>query len=140
MSSETYFTATAAAKQLGVSNPTFQKYLKAGKFPNAKQTPKGKRLDWQIPLSDLQASGLLDRVTAAPNQPSEALTAPQNELGELRLRLAHTEELLRRADAELEAYRRRELTHLLAIETRETQQRRRFSWFTRNPQDTPPSP
>lgn len=138
MSSETYFNASQAKDLLGVSMPTLQKWLKAKEFPNATQRPKGKVLVWEIPLSDLQNSGKLDRVSSASKEPSQTeltefrATALETRVAELETELRLTRELLGRADTELESYRQRERQLFLAIETRDSQDRRRFSWFRRN--------
>jgi predicted site-specific integrase-resolvase len=139
MSSETYLNASEAKDLLGVSMPTFQKWLKSGKFPNATQRPKGKVMVWEIPLSDLQNSGKLDRVTGSSKEPSKAElsdlmnNALRLDLDRLETELRLTKELLARADAELESYRQRERQFFAVLETRETQERRRFNWFRRNP-------
>jgi hypothetical protein len=138
MSSETYFNASEAAERTGKSLPTIRHYLQAGKFPNATQRPKGKVKVWQIPLTDLVASGLLDKVSA-PKQPSaQEVTSTHSEallrdLDRLELELSHARELLARTEQELETYRQRERQLFAALETRETQERRRFAWFRRNP-------
>jgi len=138
MTSETYFNASQAAKETGKSLPTIRHYLASGKFPNARQRAKGKVQVWEIPLTDLVQAKLLDKVSGAkPVSPqemaenrSEALSV---ELERLETELRLTRELLARADQELENYRTRERQLFMALETRETQERRRFSWFRRNP-------
>lgn len=138
MSSETYFNASEAKDKLGVSMPTLQKWLKAGKFPNATQRPKGKVMVWQIPLTDLIASGELDKVSSS-KKPSESelsefrTSALEVEIDRLETELRHTKELLARTERELEDYRARERYLFAGIETKETQERRRFNWFRRNP-------
>jgi hypothetical protein len=138
MSSETYFNASEAAERTGKSVVTIRAYLSNGKFPNATQRPKGKVKVWQIPLTDLVASGLLDKVSA-PKQPSaQEVTSTHSEallrdLDRLELELSHARELLARTEQELETYRQRERQLFAALETRETQERRRFAWFRRNP-------
>jgi phage terminase Nu1 subunit (DNA packaging protein) len=134
MSSETYLNASEAKDLLGVSMPTFQKWLKAKEFPNAKQRPKGKVLVWEIPLSDLQNSGKLDRVTSNSKEPSKAeLSETMNnalrlDLDRLETELRLTKELLARADQELESYRQRERYLFATLETRATQEARRSLW------------
>jgi hypothetical protein len=138
MTSETYFNASEAKDKLGVSMPTLQKWLKAGRFPNATQRPKGKVMVWQIPLTDLIASGELDKVSVS-KEPSKAElsdfmnNALRLDLDRLETELRHTRELLARAERELEDYRARERYLFAGIETKETQERRRFNWFRRNP-------
>ncbi len=73
MSSETYFNASQAAKHSGVNVVTIRDYLAKGKLPNAKQVPKGKVKVWQIPLTDLAAAGLLDKVSSASESPSKEI-------------------------------------------------------------------
>ena len=139
MSSETYLNASQASQRTGVSLPTMRKWLAAERFPNATQTAKGKVKVWQIPLTDLVAEGLLDKVsspskTATDSEKSETrVTALETRIDELEAELRHSQELLARADQELESYRARERQLFLAIETRDTQERRRFSLFRRSP-------
>ena len=139
MSSETYLNASQASQRTGVSLPTMRKWLAAARFPNATQTAKGKVKVWQIPLTDLVAEGLLDKVsspskTATDSEKSETRsTALEIDNDRLESELRHTRELLARADQELESYRARERQLFLAIETRDTQERRRFSLFRRSP-------
>jgi len=139
MTSDTYLNASEAAKQTGKSLVTIRHYLNSGKFPNATQTAKGKVQVWRIPLTDLVSAGLMDKVSNSPKQPTpEAMaetraTALEVNIDRLESELRHTRELLARADQELESYRQRERQLFLALETRETQQQRRFSWFRRNP-------
>jgi len=139
MSSETYLNASQASQRTGVSLPTMRKWLAAERFPNATQTAKGKVKVWQIPLTDLVAEGLLDKVsspskTATDSEKSETRsTALEIDNDRLESELRHTRELLARADQELESYRARERQLFLAIETRDTQERRRFSLFRRSP-------
>jgi hypothetical protein len=138
MSSETYFNASEAAEQTGKSVVTIRHYLASNKFPNATQRPKGKVKVWQIPLTDLQAAGLLDKVSSS-KKPSERelnelrTSGLERDYDRLETELRHTKELLARAERELEDYRLRERQLFLALETKEAQERRRFSWFRRNP-------
>ena len=139
MSSETYLNASQASQRTGVSLPTMRKWLAAERFPNATQTAKGKVKVWQIPLTDLVAEGLLDKVsspskTAPDSEKSEIrATALKTRIDTLEMELRLTKELLVRADRELEEYRTRERFNQNSIETRDTQERRRFSLFRRSP-------
>ena len=137
MSSERYLNASEAAELTGKSLPTIRHYLTSGKLPNATQRPKGKVKVWVIPLTDLQAAGLLDKVSGS-KQPSEAeksefrTQALEHQLDLLQTELRLTRELLAERATELERYRQREQQFFLTLETRESQERRRFSWFRRN--------
>jgi len=139
MSSETYLNASQASQRTSVSLPTMRKWLAAERFPNATQTAKGKVKVWQIPLTDLVAEGLLDKVsspskTAPDSEKSETrATALKTRIDTLEMELRLTKELLVRADRELEEYRTRERFNQNSIETRDTQERRRFSLFRRSP-------
>jgi hypothetical protein len=53
------FTRSEASRITGRSLTTIDNYLKAGKLPKARRTQEGKRLRWEIPLSDLISSRLL---------------------------------------------------------------------------------
>lgn len=149
MSSETYFNATEAARHTGKSVVTIRHYLAAGKFPKATQTAKGKVQVWRIPLTDLVSAGLMDKVSTGSKQPSEAElkenkeTALISELERLESELRHTKELLAVRLSELESYRQRERQLFAALETRQTQERRRIRWFRRSaerPPETPQTP
>ena len=134
MTSETYLNASQAAEHTGKSVVTIRHYLATKRLPNAKQVPKGKVKVWSIPLTDLVASGLLDRVSA-PSEPELAqgrTSALETRIDQLESELRHYKELLARADTELEAYRARERQLFMSIETRGTQERRRFSLFRRD--------
>lgn len=139
MTSDTYLNASEAAKQTGKSLVTIRHYATSGKFPNATQTAKGKVQVWRIPLTDLVSAGLMDKISKSRKQPSETEqkelkeTALNGEIDRLESELRHTRELLARADQELESYRQRERQLFLALETKQTQDQRRFSWFRRNP-------
>jgi vacuolar-type H+-ATPase subunit I/STV1 len=139
MSSDTYFNASEAAKQTGKSVVTIRHYLASGKFPNATQTAKGKVQVWRIPLTDLVSAGLLDKVSnpaqALSSQEQRELkeTALVSELDRLETELRHTRELLAIRLTELESYRQREAQLFSALETKQTQEQRRFRWFRRNP-------
>jgi uncharacterized protein YlxW (UPF0749 family) len=132
MSSDKMFTRSEAVRATGKSAPTIDNYLKAGKLPNAVSIPNGRSKTWQIPLTDLVAAGLLDRVE------SEIASAPDIERDETQLlkeRLAALEakseqlenrvqDLIKRAEFAERAYQNQ-------IETRQTQDNRR-SWWNRN--------
>lgn len=107
MSSETYFTLVQAAAACKLSPPTLRKYLEQGRLPNAKQTPKGKVLVWSIPLSDLLAAGLIDRVSSSPQKALEGFTDPQHELKLLELTLENKrlEQQLETANAQISELR-----------------------------------
>jgi DNA-binding transcriptional MerR regulator len=139
MTSETYLNASQAAERTGKSVVTIRHYLATKQLPNASQVAKGKVKVWRIPLTDLIASGLLvDRVsidTKAPSQPELAqgrTDALETQIDQLETALRHSQELLARTEQELESYRQRERQLFMAIETRDTQDRRRFSWFRRS--------
>jgi vacuolar-type H+-ATPase subunit I/STV1 len=139
MSSETYLNASQASQRTGVSLPTMRKWLAAERFPNATQTAKGKVKVWQIPLTDLVSEGLLDKVsspskTATDSEKSETrATALESRIDQLETELKHTEEILAERTQSLEEYRTRERFNQNSIETRDTQERRRFSLFRRSP-------
>lgn len=139
MSSETYLNASQASQRTGVSLPTMRKWLAAERFPNATQTAKGKVKVWQIPLTDLVSEGLLDKVsspskTATDSEKSETrVTALETRIDELEAELRHSQELRALIEQTLEDYRTRERFNQNSIETRDTQERRRFSLFRRSP-------
>jgi len=139
MSSETYLNASQASQRTGVSLPTMRKWLAAERFPNATQTAKGKVKVWQIPLTDLVAEGLLDKVsspskTATDSEKSETrVTALETRIDELEAELRHSQELRALIEQTLEDHRTRERFNQNSIETRDTQERRRFSLFRRSP-------
>jgi hypothetical protein len=137
--SERYLNRAEAAKAIGKSEPTLDGYLKAGKFPNAKKTQRGKRLTWQIPLTDLVAAGFMDSVTPKPETatasalPLEVMSVQEQlsalqELATLRAENAQLRDRL--ADAERA---RQDLISAYAprIETAERQAQRRRFWFGR---------
>jgi hypothetical protein len=131
MSSETYFNASQAAKHSGVNVVTIRDYLAKGKLPNAKQVPKGKVKVWQIPLTDLAAAGLLDKVSSASESQAKEIrsSALESRISELETELRMTQELLAEVKADRDYLRTRVPAQL---ETRATQEQRRFSWFKRN--------
>lgn len=120
-----------AAKAAGKSIPTIRAYLAEGKLPNAKAVAKGKSKSWQIPLTDLVAAGLLDKVETAP-----ASASPTNtELERLRLEVAQLRERLEGKDREISRLEQARADLIAAyaprIETAERQAQRRWSWFSR---------
>lgn len=139
MSSETYLNASQASQRTGVSLPTMRKWLAAERFPNATQTAKGKVKVWQIPLTDLVSEGLLDKVsspskTATDSEKAEIrVTALETRIDQLERDLRHSNELRVRAEQELDRHQALYSQLFLAIETRDTQERRRFSLFRRSP-------
>lgn len=127
MSSDKLFNISEAARATGKSIPTIHNYLKAGKLPNAVSTPNGKSKTWQIPLTDLVAARLLDRVEPETNSPQPA----QNENQLLREKVARLEaenEQLKERVQDSKEFLRALQTQ---IETRATQEARR-SWWSRN--------
>jgi uncharacterized protein YlxW (UPF0749 family) len=128
MSSDKLFNISEAARATGKSIPTIHNYLKAGKLPNAISTPNGKSKTWQIPLTDLVAARLLDRVES---EPEGARKVEQDETQLLREKVA-------RLEAENEQLKERvqdgkEFIRAIQnqLETRATQEARR-SWWGRN--------
>jgi DNA-binding transcriptional MerR regulator len=134
MSSETYFNAQQAAKATGVTKVTIRTYLDRGDLPNAEQVARGKVMVWKIPLSELVAAGLLDKVKAIADEQAIQDSAKNEAIrtAKLEVELRLPNELLARADQELENYRQRERQLLLSIETSQAQGRPSFSWFRRN--------
>lgn len=136
MTTDQVFTISEAARATGKSIPTIHTYLKAGKLPNATSTPKGKSRSWQIPLTDLVASGLLDKVATAPEpEPTQVLL---NDLQATKERLALAELELKLIRESLEGYKDREQSNKALIktftnilETRQTQEARRAWWQLR---------
>lgn len=125
-----YLNINEAARETGLSIPTIRAKLERGLLPNAHQVPNGKRLLWRIPISDL--AFLLDKVSASPTDQAELrVTALEVRIDQLEAELRHTRELLERADTELEGYRARERQLFNALETKQVQERRRFTWFSR---------
>ena len=136
MTTDQVFTISEAARATGKSIPTIHTYLKAGKLPNAISVPKGKSRSWQIPLTDLVASGLLDKVVSQPEpEPTQVIL---DQLQAARERLALLELELRLTKERVEAYKEQEATNKALIktftnilETRQTQEARR-AWFSRS--------
>ena len=128
MSSDKLFNISEAARATGKSIPTIHNYLKAGKLPNAISTPNGKSKTWQIPLTDLVAARLLDRVES---EPEGARKVEQDETQTLREKVARLEaenEQLKERVQDSKEFLRALQTQ---IETRQTQEARR-SWWNRN--------
>ena len=128
MSSDKLFNISEAARATGKSIPTIHNYLKAGKLPNAISTPNGKSKTWQIPLTDLVAARLLDRVES---EPEGARKVEQDETQTLREKVARLEaenEQLKERVQDSKEFLRALQTQ---IETRATQEARR-SWWGRN--------
>lgn len=122
------FNISEAARATGKSIPTIHNYLKAGKLPNAISTPNGKSKTWQIPLTDLVAARLLDKVES---EPSGARNMEQDETQTLREKVARLEaenEQLKERVQDSKEFLRALQTQ---IETRQTQEARR-SWWNRN--------
>lgn len=133
MTTDQLFTRSEAMRITGKSGPTIDSYLKAGKLPNAKSVPKGKSNSWQIPLTDLVAAGLLDKVATAPEP--EPLQVLLDDLQAAKERLALAELELRLIKESLEGYKEREQTSKALIktftnilETRQVQEARRAWW------------
>ncbi len=131
MSSETSFHASQSAKHAGVNVVTIRDYLVKGRLPNARQTTKGKVTVWAIPLTDLVAAGLLDKVSSDSEAQIKEVrsTALQSQISELQARLTLTEQLLAEVRADRDYLRTRVPAQL---ETRDTQEQRRSWWFGRN--------
>ena len=128
MSTDKLFNISEAARATGKSIPTIHNYLKSGKLPNAISQPNGKSKTWQIPLTDLVAARLLDKVE--PETPS-ARNTEQDETQTLRERVARLEaenEQLKERVQDSKEFLRALQTQ---IETRATQEARR-SWWGRN--------
>ena len=140
MSSETFFSINKAAEISNKSIPTIRKYLKLGKFPNATSKPQAKdptRSNWKIPLSDLQAAGILDTVTGTNKKPdnSEQL----QKLKEINARLEAENIQLSNRVEDLQEFLKDSREYLktfqLQLETKQAQETRR-KWWNRN--STPP--
>lgn len=128
MSSDKMFNISEAARATGKSIPTIHNYLKAGKLPNATSQPNGRSKSWQIPLTDLVAARLLDKVES---EPSGARNMEQDETQTLREKVARLEaenEQLKERVQDSKEFLRALQTQ---IETRQTQEARR-SWWNRN--------
>lgn len=140
MSSDKMFTRSEAVRATGKSAPTIDNYLKAGKLPNAISVPNGRSKTWQIPLTDLVAAGLLDKVESEPQsardieqdktqalrEENAALRAKSEQLeSRIQEALSRVQEALKRAEFAERAYQNQ-------IETRQTQESRR-SWWNKKP-------
>lgn len=130
MSSETYFNLSQASEACGVSLPTIRKAYKEGKFPNATEGKQGKRKTVSIPLSDLQASGYLDKVKGSNSQ---SIKTSQSESTDIftsaeRDELITLRERVRQLEEALEGYRQREAQLFRVLETKEQQEKRRKFW------------
>ena len=130
MSSDKLLSISEAARATGKSIPTIRNYLDKGKLPNAKSKPKGSSKAWFIPLTDLVAAGLLDKVST----PSEQALAPVSEVMELREQVAalkaENNQLRERLDDLKQSRADLIAAYAPQIETSEKQARRR-SWFSR---------
>jgi excisionase family DNA binding protein len=135
-----YLNINEAARVTGLSIPTIRAKIERGRLPNAHQVQDGKRQLWRIPFSDLIAAGLIDKVTGSSEYDQLTKTELKefresginSDLFRLEEELKHARELLARADRELEDFRQRERQLFLALETKQAQEKRRFSWFRRN--------
>jgi uncharacterized protein YlxW (UPF0749 family) len=138
MSSDKLFNISEAARATGKSIPTIHNYLKSGKLPNAVSQPNGKSKTWQIPLTDLVAARLLDKVESEPqsarDMEQDETQALREEIAALRAKSEQLEsrvqEALKRAEFAERAYQNQ-------IETRQTQDNRRTfqgRWFLCNRQ------
>jgi hypothetical protein len=130
-----YLNINEAAKVAGVSIPTVRRKLDLGLLPNAHQVQEGKRQLWRIPFSDLIAAGMVDSVSQPPAEVMQSgkIIALEVEIDRLSAELANTKALLARADEQIEDLRQARRDLSLVLETRETQERRRFAWFSRTP-------
>jgi hypothetical protein len=122
-----------AAKACGVAEMTIRKYLgitnppQPSQLPNArKEIVKGKSV-WVIPITDLVAAGLMDKVTGS-NAKAEATTSPateallRQEIDSLKALLAEKDRLIALYDQQLT------LANRLQIETSQVQATRRSFW------------
>lgn len=116
-----------AARLTGLSIPTIRAKLDKGLLPNAKKVKQGKRNSWQIPLNDLLDAELMK--PKPDQQETDKVTELERKIENLTKDLDHTRELLAARLEELEAYKQRERQLFNAIETRETQEKRRRFWL-----------
>jgi len=128
MSTDKLFNISEAARATGKSIPTIHNYLKSGKLPNAVSTPNGKSKTWQIPLTDLVAARLLDRVES---EPESARNTDQDEIQRLREKVAGFEAKIEQLEARVQDSKEFLRVLQTQLETRETQEARR-SWWGRN--------
>lgn len=123
-----YLNINEAAKLTGLSIPTIRAKLERKLLPNATQVKQGKRKFWRIPVTDLAAAGLLDKVTPSPGPSAELLEAQEILIDRLEGELRAAKELLAERQQTIEDYRARERQLFLVLETRATQERRRSLW------------
>ena len=128
MSTDKLFNISEAARATGKSIPTIHNYLKAGKLPNAISTPNGKSKTWQIPLTDLVAARLLDKVES---EPEGSRNTDQDEIQRLREKVAGFEAKIEQLEARVQDSKEFLRVLQTQLETRETQEARR-SWWNRN--------
>lgn len=132
MTTDKLLSISEAARATGKSIPTIRNYLDKGKLPNATSKPKGNSKAWLIPLGDLVAAGLLDRVSTA----SEPASAPGSEVMELREQLAALRAENNQLRERLEDLKQSRADLIAAyapqIETGDKQAKRRL-WFSRKP-------
>jgi DNA-binding transcriptional MerR regulator len=142
MTSETFYNLSQVAELTNLSHPTLRKYLKENRFPNAKQTTKGKVLVWAIPLTDLVAAQVLDKVSGSTTDTPEATPLSEaTALGERLGRLeAENEQLKERVKDLLKRAEFAERVYQNQIETRQTQEARRVNWFQRLGNKQPETP
>jgi hypothetical protein len=122
-----------AAKACGVAEMTIRKYLgitnppQPSQLPNArKEIVKGKSV-WVIPITDLVAAGLMDKVTGS-NAKAEATTSEallRQEIDSLKALLAEKDRLIALYDQQLT------LANRLQIETSQVQETRRRRFWDR---------
>jgi hypothetical protein len=132
-----------ASKACGVSEMTIRKYLgitnppQPTKLPNArKEVVKGKSV-WVIPITDLVASGLMDKVTGEVARTAnslgnqiDSLTATSQELQELRAELEKLKVELAGKDQLIALYDQQlTLANRLQIETSQVQEARRKGFW-----------
>lgn len=96
--STTELSLAAAARDCGVSRPTIQRALKAGKMPGAWQNAAG---HWRIPVPELIAAGFNIGAPTPPEQPAqsvqhEAMNTDTGEQARLHARIADLETALDR--------------------------------------------
>jgi hypothetical protein len=130
-----------AAKACGVAEMTIRKYLgitnppQPSQLPNArKELRKGKSV-WVIPITDLVAAGLMDKVIGS-NAKAEATTAPateallRQEIDSLKALLAEKDRIIALYDQQLTIANRLQLAFSAQPEQPDTNQvqeaRRRF--------------
>jgi DNA-binding transcriptional ArsR family regulator len=125
-----YLNINEASRLTGLSIPTIRSKLSKGLLPGASQVQDGKRSLWRIPLTDLVAAGLVDKVRVR-NQLTDQLDRVEGveaDYDRISAELEATKELLRRADQTIEDYRNRERYLFSSIETKSVQDQRRSLW------------